>query len=387
MLPPAQRAIARKADAWFHRRVATVVVDAAIHNDVPSTKALFAYLPPYWIEHVQNTMFKGPTEFYYPPGSPIAARAGSRPAGTPGDGPAGARPGAGQPTVVPAGSDLNLVRTQVLADPQIQAAVLCSPYPVDGLHNPDAAIAFARAVNDWQIEQWLDKEPRLRGSIVVPIQLPQEAAKDIEDVGDHPGYVQVALPVRMDRPLGSRLYHPVWEAIQRHDLVAGIQFGGVPGNPPTPSGWPSYFYEEYVGAALTFASQLTSIVSEGVFDQFPNVKVALIESGFTWLPAHMWRFDKEWRNLRRLVPWVKRPPSEYIREHVRLTIQPLDAPPETRQLLEVVDQLGSDDMLMYASHYPRVHAADPETTLLRHLPADVARKICRDNARALYGLS
>jgi predicted TIM-barrel fold metal-dependent hydrolase len=361
-------------------------IDAAVHNEPPSSSVLFPYLPPYWVEHVQNTMFKGPTEFYYPPNSPIAARPGTRPEGSAGDGPTGARPGAGLPTVVPAGSDRELLARQVLDEAQVEYAVMCSPYPVDSLHNPDAAIAFARAVNDWQIAEWLDKEPRLRGSIVVPIQLPQEAAAEIERVGDHPGFVQVALPVRTERPLGSRVYHPVWQAIERHDLVAGIQFGGVPGNPPTPSGWPSYFYEEYVGAALTFASQLVSIVSEGVFDQFPNVRVALIESGFTWLPAHMWRFDKEWRNLRRLVPWVKRAPSEYIREHVRLTIQPLDAPADERQLLEVLEHLGSDDMLMYASHYPRVHSADAETTLLRHLPPDLARKIRADNARALYRL-
>ena len=37
---------------------------------------------------------------------------------------------------------------------------------------PTAAIAFARAVNDWQVEQWDEKEPRLRASIVVPSQLP-----------------------------------------------------------------------------------------------------------------------------------------------------------------------------------------------------------------------
>ena len=364
-----------------------MTVDAAVHFEVPSTKALFPYLPPYWVEHVQNTMFKGPTEFYYPPSSPIAARPGSRPEGTAtGDGPTGARPGAGLPTVVPAGSDRVLLTTQVLDEPHVDLAILCSAYPVDSLHNPDAAIAFARAVNDWQIAEWLDKDPRLKGSIVVPIQLPAEAAKEIDRVADHPGFVQVALPVRTERPLGSRLYHPVWEAIQRHDLVAGIQFGGVPGNPPTPSGWPSYFFEEYVGAALTFAAQLTNIVSEGVFDQFPRIKVALIESGFTWLPPHMWRFDKEWRNLRRLVPWVKRAPSEYIREHVRLTLQPLDAPRDTEALLEVVDQLGSDEMLMYASHYPRVHAADPEAMLLSHLPADTARKIRSDNARSLYRL-
>ena len=66
------------------------MIDAAVHNDVPSTQALFPYLPPYWIEHVQNTMFKGPTESYYPPTSPIAARPGSRPEGTStGDAPTG----------------------------------------------------------------------------------------------------------------------------------------------------------------------------------------------------------------------------------------------------------------------------------------------------------
>jgi predicted TIM-barrel fold metal-dependent hydrolase len=362
------------------------VIDAAVHNDVPSSRALFPYLPAYWIEHVQNTMFKGPTEFYYPPTLPIAARPGSRPEPPPDYKPVEGRPAASVPNVIPAASDLEMVRRQVLDEANAEMAILCYAYPVDSLHNPDAAIAFARAFNDWQIAEWLDKEPRLRASIVVPIQLPVQAAEEIERVADHPGFVQVALPVRTERPLGSRLYHPVWSAIAGHDLVAAIQFGGVPGNPPTPSGWPSYFYEEYVGAAFTFASQLTNIVAEGVFDQFPSVKVTLVESGFTWLPAHMWRFDKEWRNLRRLVPWVKRAPSEYIREHVRLTLQPLDAPADPSQLLEVLDQLGSDDMLLYASHYPRLHAADPETILLRHLSNPAARKIREDNARALYRL-
>src|SRR5207248_1357750 len=175
----------------------------------PSTNALFPYLPPYWVEHVQNTMFKGPTEFYYPPTSPIAARPGSRQAGSPDDASTGARPGANLPPVVPAASDLDLLKTQLLDEGQVDYAVMCSPYPIDSLHNPDAATAFARAVNDWQIAEWLDREPRVRASIVVPIQLPELAAREIDRVADHPGFVQVALPVRTERPLGSRLYHPV----------------------------------------------------------------------------------------------------------------------------------------------------------------------------------
>jgi uncharacterized protein len=369
------------------RRAATskTVIDAAVHNEVPSTRALFPYLPAYWVEHLEQTQFKGPTDFYIPTNSPIAARPNSRPAPDEVVAPLTGRSRTAAAAGPAPASAVGVVQREVLTS-DVEAAVLCSPYPVDSLHNPDAAVAFATAVNDWQIAEWLDKEPRLKASIVVPIQVPELAIREIERVAAHPGFVQVALPIRTQHPLGSRIYHGVWEAIARNNLVAGLQFGGVPGVPPTPSGWPSYFVEEYVDMAGVFATQVTSIVCEGVFDRFPTLKVALLEAGFTWLGPHMWRFDKEWKNLRRLVPWVRRAPSEYIREHVRLTVQPLDAPASTKQLLEVVEQLGSDDMLMYASHFPRVHAADPEEALIRHLPESLARNVRSENARALYGL-
>jgi predicted TIM-barrel fold metal-dependent hydrolase len=345
------------------------VIDCDVHNDVPRVQALFPYLPAYWVEHINNTLFKGPTEPYYPPGSPVAARPGTQPADE-----------------APPGSDLALLQRQVLDEPGVELAILNCLYAVDSLHNPDAAIALASAVNDWLVAEWLEKDSRLRASIVVPSQLPAQAAREIDRVADHPGFVQVLLPARTQHPLGSRLFHPLWDAISRHDLVAGIHFGGVPGNPPTPSGWPSYFFEEYAGMAQVFASQLTSIISEGVFDQFPSLRVVLLESGFTWLPAHMWRFDKEWRNLRRLVPWVRQAPSAYIREHVRVSIQPLDAPADPKQLLQIVDQLGSEDILLYASDYPHQHVGDPTAELLEKLPDALARKIRVDNARALYRL-
>jgi uncharacterized protein len=342
------------------------MIDCDLHNDVPNHQALFPYLPEYWIEHMTNTLFKGPTEPPYPPDAPISARDGSK------------------PEQGPPGSDLSLLREQALDG--VDVGILNCLYAIDSLHNPDAAIALASAVNDWLINEWLEKDPRLRASLLVPSQLPEQAAREIDRVGDHPGFVQVLLPVRAQHLYGSRLYHPMWTAMARHDLVAGIHFGGSPGNPPTPSGWPSYFFEEYAGMAQVFATQVTSIVCEGVFDQFPTLRVALLESGFTWLPAHMWRFDKEWRNLRRLVPWVKQAPSNYIREHIRLSIQPLDAPSDPKPLLQVIEQLGSDDMLMYASDYPHVHAQDPQTTLLNHLPDRLADKIRDGNARALYNL-
>lgn len=343
------------------------LIDCDIHVEVPQADVLFPYLAEHWIEHIQQSRFKGPTDTAYPPRAPTTARPDSRPEGG------------------PAGSDRDRLCRQALDVPGVEVAILNCAYAIESVHHPDAATALASAVNDWLIAEWLDKDPRLRASLVVPSQLPELAAREIDRVGGHPGFVQVFLPVRAQHPYGSRLFRPMWDAIVGHDLVAGVHFGGAPGIPPTPSGWPSYYYEEYAGMAQVFASQLTSLITEGVFDRWPSARVTLIEGGFTWLPAHMWRFDKEWRNLRRTVPWVKQAPSAYIREHVRVTIQPLDAPPSRQQLLEVIEQLGSDELLLYASDYPHVHHVDT-LVALRELPSDLARKIASENARAWYHL-
>lgn len=357
-----------QASAPSARPVGPALIDCDVHVNVPNVDVLMPYLNDYWREHIRQSIFKGPVESSYPKNAPTTARPDSAP-----------------PDGVP-GSDLGLLQTQLLDPMNVEYAIVNCAYGIDGLHHPDAAIAFASAVNDWLIAEWLAKEPRLRASLVVPSQIPHLAAREIDRVGDHPGFVAVYLPVRAQHPYGSRIFHPMWEAIQRHDLVATLHFGGAPGNPPTPSGWPSYYIEEYTAMAQVFASQVTSIISEGVFDEFPRTRVTLAESGFTWLPPHLWRFDKEWHNLRRLIPWVTRPPSAYTRDHIRVTIQPLDAPPNPRFMADIVEQFGSDEILLYASDYPHVHADDPLESFLPDLPAALAEKIRRENARAWYRL-
>ena len=59
---------------------------------------------------------------------------------------------------------------------------------------------------------------------------------------------------------------------------------------------------------------LASLVFEGVFEQFPQLRVCLIVCGFTWVPALCWSMDKQWQRYRAEVPHLRRPPSEYVRE-------------------------------------------------------------------------
>ena len=81
----------------------------------------------------------------------------------------------------------------------------------------------------------------------------------------------------------------------------------------------------------------------------------LIESGFTWLPGFMWRANKTWRGVRAEIPWVDRPPADLIRDHVRFTLQPGDAPPDPASCTRIIDQIGADDMLLFSTDYPHWH--------------------------------
>src|SRR5439155_776178 len=77
---------------------------------------------------------------------------------------------------------------------------------------------------------------------------------------------------------------------------------------------------------------------EGVFERFPTLKVVFIEGGFGWVPPLAWRLDAAWKKLKEEVPHLKRLPSEYIREHIWLTTQPMEEPQNPRHFVELLEQ-------------------------------------------------
>lgn len=343
------------------------LVDCDVHVVPPTIDLLQPYLDGYWREYLREAGFVIPDGpgFTYPPGAPTTRRPG---------------------LPASAGATLDGVRADVLDRDGVEPAILTCYYGVETPRNPGFTAALARAVNDWLVAEWLDREPRLRASLVVPVQHPDVAAAEIDRIGGHPGFVQVLFPARGERPYGHSCHNPIYEAALRHDLAIGLHYGGLSINPTGPSGWHTYHLEDYAGIPHVFQSQLTSIIVEGVFSHYPELRFVLLESGITWLPSLIWRLDKEWRGIRREAPWVTRAPSSYIRERMRATIAPFDAPTTREHLLQVVDQIGSDDFLLYASDYPHHHDDGSGPRLLDCVPPALAAGIRSGNARAFYGL-
>jgi hypothetical protein len=134
-------------------------------------------------------------------------------------------------------------------------------------------------------------------------------------------------------------------------------------------------------------AQVLSLVSEGVFDRVPALRVVLLECGFSWLPPLLWRFDKDWKAVWREVPWVKDKPSEYVRRHVRAATAPAQLPADPTQAAQLAEMLAASEMLVFASDFPHEHGDGNLDTLLEVLDDAGREAVLRGNAAALYGLA
>ena len=346
-------------------RVRAGLIDCDIHN-TPAPGALARYLPERWRAYHERFGRPGYSGAYYPKASPSAARIDAWP-----------------PTGGPPGSDLAFLRAQLLDAWSIRYGILNTLVTIrNQLRDYDAALA--QAMNDWQIAEWLEPEPRLRAALVVPCDDGDLAAAEVYRLGGDPRFVQILLPVRTSELLGKRRYWPLYEAAIRHNLPIGIHFGGGSGHPITGAGWPSYYIEDHSGMAQSFQAQLISLVCEGIFEHFPTLKIVLIEGGFAWLPALKWRLDRSWRRLRDEVPHLRALPSEYIDRHIWLTTQPMEEPARPEHFLQLLDELGGADRLLFATDYPHWDFDAPDQALPVRLAPDVERKIMSENAQSLY---
>ena len=339
-------------------------IDCDIHPAVPGMDALLPYLGGHWREAVVQRGVHELNSIAYPQHAPLSARPDWR-------------TGKERP-----GSELESVRSQALAPFGTSIAICNCLYGVHLLFSEDMAAAFAQALNDWIAREWLDREPRLRSSIVVPLQNPEMAVDEIERRAADRRFVQVLVPAMGEVPLGKRAYWPVYAAAERHALPICIHAGSAYRHPVTSVGWPSYYTEDYAAQAVAFQTQLTSLICEGVFSKFPNLRVVLAESGITWLPAYLWRLTKYWRGLRTEIPWTDVAPIEIVRRNVRFTLQPVDAPPGNA-FARILDHIGCDELLLFSTDYPHWQF-DGDAVLPEALPGDLVRKIMIENPRQTY---
>ena len=226
----------------------------------------------------------------------------------------------------------------------------------------------------------LDRWPSRRSA-------PPQAAAEIRRVGKHPRIVQVIMTSATRIPYGDRCYWPIYEAACDLGLPVAIHPGaeckGIANG--YAAGMPTRYLDWHTNIPQNYMGQLTSLVCEGVFVEFPDLRFVMIEGGLAWIPAVLWRLDKNWKGPRFSVPWLTRPPSEYVFEHVRFTSQPIEEPERPEHLQALFEAVHAEQTVMFSTDYPHWDG-DSSTHAIPPLPPRLARRVFFDNAADLYGL-
>jgi predicted TIM-barrel fold metal-dependent hydrolase len=169
-------------------------IDCDVHVNVPNMQALLPHLDEFWRDSVLDRGLNSLESISYPPNAPLTSRPDWRGKG-------------GEPA-----NTLDALKTHALDRWNIDVAICNCLYGVQLLFSEDMAAAFAKGVNNYVAKEWLDRDPRLRASIVVPMQNTELAVAEIERCAVDKRFVQVLVLSMGEAPLGRRQYWPVYEA-------------------------------------------------------------------------------------------------------------------------------------------------------------------------------
>ena len=346
------------------------MIDCDVHNDWASAEVLLPYIDPNFRDYLVRGELPGPRGAF-----PHAHRPWLHPEGF------------RRHDIKPATQEehYTLMKEHLLDRYGHDVAILTGEeaLEVSTLANPFYATALARAYNDWLIDYWLPKDQRFKGSLIVAPQDPKGAAAEIRRLGHHPDIVQVLMSSGSYRPYGDTFYHPIWEAAAEVGLPVAVHLGGQGGVNYNPIGCgpTTFFWETHAMLCQTGMSHVASVIAHGIFEKWPDLYFIVIECGVAWLPAILWRLDADYKALRKETPWLKRLPSEYARDHIRLSTQPLESPENRQHLWAVLEAMDGKNMLLFASDYPHWDFDNPHQI---PIPAGWRENVLDLNARRVY---
>ena len=261
---------------------------------------------------------------------------------------------------------------------------LCAP----SLEDPAFAAGFCRLYNEWLADFCKSSGGRLHGVAVTPLEHGRVAI-DVMTEARALGLVATMVPPALrTRNLDHPDFEPFYAAAVDLDMPLGVH--GAPGIHLPKIGvdrFTNYIQVHCISFPFDQMTAMTALVSGGVFDRHPKLRVAFLEAGVGWVPYFIDRMHEHFEKRGDWIPggW-QRDPKEYL-EAGNLWVS---CEPEEPILPGVIDVLG-DEFILFASDYPHWDGAWPESTVSLRGRRDISEvsraRIAGENARRFYGLA
>ena len=243
------------------------------------------------------------------------------------------------------------------------------------------ATKLAAAANDRLAKEVAERPARYAGFAHVAMQDPKGAADELERCVRDLGFNGVMVNHHTNGVyLDDQRNDVFWERLQALGVPLYLHPGDAFEMPHVLRGVPELNKPVWEWTTEMSAHALR-LVMTGVFDRFPRAQIILGHGGET-LPYELWRLDSRYA-LTATDRRVKRPPSEYVRDNIAVTMSgqfsnvPLQA---------AIAALGAD-RVMFSIDYP-YESSELAGRFMDGAPLsdDVSARVAHANAETLLGL-
>ena len=214
-----------------------------------------------------------------------------------------------------------------------------------------------------------------------------EGAKEIRRAAQDPNMAGIYLQTHIDGKLLEHPdFHPLWEAAQEVDLPVDIHQASSALPPYGMGMWDTKgnrFLQHASSNPMEMMRAVACMIGAGLFDQYPGLRAAYLESGCGWLPYWLERLDEHLELMPESVPNLKRDPTDVFRGGNCF----ISFEPDEKMLPHVADYIG-DDLIVYASDYPHYDGKFPDSVRTvaerTDLTDEAKAKFLGGNALRLY---
>jgi predicted TIM-barrel fold metal-dependent hydrolase len=250
-------------------------------------------------------------------------------------------------------------RVALLDDWGVDAGVV---FPTIGIlwdkpEDPELAMAYARAYNNWQWDFASPALDRILPIAHIPlydVDLALEELRRCLKLG-FKGMFLAPEPVGGKRPSHPD-FDPLWQEMVEVNLPVCVHLivrFNRSLNLSATNWWDSEkepmntVFSFALGGTMQLIPATAALICDGLFDRFPKLKIAIVESGAGYASYLMDRLDEKYERFGSLVNLKKRP-SDYMRENFWFVMDPSE-----RSIDAQCDLLGEDHFL-WGSDYPHI---------------------------------
>ncbi len=267
---------------------------------------------------------------------------------------------------------------------QVNYPTMLLTWPI--AHDLRLGAAIARAYNSWMADLSSQAPDRLKWVTVVDPADPSAAVREIERTSELGSSGVMLLGMVGEKHLDDPTMEPIWAAAADLGLPVSIHVGFC--CPPLGNLYTTSNDTMVVPFAFTVLMAFQRIVSTGLLDRYPRLRVGFLEAGCSWVDFMVERITERLEG-----PLGRRRGREYSSEllpaeYIARGQLAFGFEVEEGQLPYVVDRYGAD-CLLYASDIPHVHRVLDSVDVLEQRPDlsdEVKKQLLVHNTARFYGL-